>query len=50
MRTAGAHSVVTGNNTGVTTYSGGTLFSYGDKDIDGNTTDNMGVLTPIPPH
>jgi hypothetical protein len=28
-----AHSVVTGNNTGVTTFSGGTLVSYGDNDI-----------------
>jgi hypothetical protein len=44
-----AHSVVTGNNTGVST-SGGTLFSYGDNDIDGNTNNNTGVLTMIPTH
>jgi hypothetical protein len=44
------HSVVTGNNTGVRTIGGGTLNSYGDNDIDGNTTDNTGVLTPIPTH
>jgi len=44
-----AHSVVTGNNTGVAT-SGGTIFSYGDNDIDGNTLDNTGVLTVIAMH
>ena len=33
-----AHSVVTGNGTGVNTSSGGILDSYGDNDIDGNTT------------
>jgi hypothetical protein len=42
-----AHSVVTGNITGVNT-SGGTIFSYGDNDVNGNTTDNTGVLTTIP--
>jgi hypothetical protein len=45
-----AHSVVTGNKTGVSTDSGGTLFSYGDNDIDGNITDNTGVLTVISTH
>jgi hypothetical protein len=44
-----AHSVVTGNNTGVNTSGGGTLDSYGDNDIDGNTNNNIGVLTTIPP-
>ncbi len=44
-----AHSVVTGNSTGLST-SGGTIFSYGDNDIDGNTNDNTGVLTKIPTH
>jgi hypothetical protein len=44
-----AHSVVTGNNTGVST-SGGTIFSYGDNDIDGNTNNNTGVLTPLAKH
>jgi hypothetical protein len=44
-----AHSVVTGNATGVTT-SAGILDSYGDNDIDGNTTNNKGVLTPLPMH
>jgi Periplasmic copper-binding protein (NosD) len=47
-----AHSVVTGNGTGV--FVAGTvvgiLDSYGDNDIDGNTTDNTGVLTVIPTH
>jgi hypothetical protein len=45
-----AHSVVTGNGTGVVTLSGGILNSYGDNDIDGNTTNNTGVLTVIPTH
>jgi hypothetical protein len=44
-----AHSVVTGNGTGVNS-SGGTIFSYGDNDIDGNTSNNTGVLTVIPTH
>ena len=42
-----AHSVITGNNLGVN-INGGTLDSYGDNDIDGNTTNNTGVLTEIP--
>ncbi|MGH6848459.1 MAG: hypothetical protein ACREC0_13790, partial [Methylocella sp.] len=42
------HSVVTGNVTGV--FGAGTLDSYGDNDINGNTTDNTGILTVIPPH
>jgi len=45
-----AHSVVTGNGTGVNTSSGGILDSYGDNDIDGNVFDNTGVLTAIPTH
>jgi hypothetical protein len=40
-------SVVTGNVTGVFTTGGGVLDSYGDNDINGNTTDNTAVLTPI---
>ncbi|MDQ6701828.1 MAG: hypothetical protein M3Z96_01335 [Pseudomonadota bacterium] len=44
-----AHSVVTGNVAGVAA-SGGTIFSYGDNDIDGNTNNNTGVLTPLPMH
>jgi hypothetical protein len=44
-----AHSVVAGNGTGVVTASG-TIFSYGDNDIDGNTVDGLGDLTPIPMH
>jgi len=45
------HSVVTGNNTGVNfATTGGTLFSYGDNDIDGNTNNNTGVLTPLAMH
>jgi hypothetical protein len=45
-----AHSVVTGNFTGVNAIRGGILNSYGDNDIDGNTNDNTGVLTVIPTH
>jgi hypothetical protein len=44
------HSVVTGNGTGALTFGAGILDSYGDNDIDGNTSDNTGVLTPIPTH
>ena len=44
-----AHSVVTGNFTGVDG-GGGTLFSYGDNDIDGNTNNNTGVLTSLAMH
>ncbi|HEY8033173.1 MAG TPA: hypothetical protein VIF02_12555 [Methylocella sp.] len=45
-----AHSVVKENETGVSTSGGGILNSYGDNDIGGNTTDNIGVLIPIVPH
>ncbi|MFZ3325958.1 MAG: right-handed parallel beta-helix repeat-containing protein, partial [Methylocella sp.] len=42
-------SVVTGNAAGVAVGpTGGMLDSYGDNDIDGNTTNNTGVLTEIP--
>jgi Right handed beta helix region len=45
-----AHSVVTGNGTGVQTFNGGTIFSYGDNDIDGNTNNNTAVLTSLAMH
>ncbi len=45
-----AHSVVTGSDTGVNTQSGGTIRSYGDNDINGNSNNNTGVLTVIPTH
>jgi hypothetical protein len=45
-----AHSVVTGNGTGVSTSSGGIINSYGDNDINGNTNDNFGALTPLAKH
>jgi hypothetical protein len=45
-----AHSVVTGNGTGVETLTGGTIFSYGDNDIDGNTNNNTAVLTSLAMH
>ncbi len=44
------HSVVTGNGNGLNTFGGGILDSYGDNDIDGNTFDNTGVLTPLAMH
>jgi hypothetical protein len=40
------HSVVTGNITGVGSF-GGTLTTYGDNDINGNTFDNTGNLITI---
>ncbi|PZR82344.1 MAG: hypothetical protein DLM68_16130 [Hyphomicrobiales bacterium] len=45
-----AHSVVTGNATGVAASLGGRIFSYGDNDIDGNTNNNTSQLTVIPTH
>jgi hypothetical protein len=44
-----AHSVVTGNVLGVDA-NGGTIFSYGDNDIDGNANNNTGVLTTLAMH
>jgi hypothetical protein len=44
-----AHSVVTGNKTGLSTF-GGILDSYGDNDIDGNVNNNTAALTVIPTH
>ncbi|MGH6834644.1 MAG: right-handed parallel beta-helix repeat-containing protein [Methylocella sp.] len=44
------HSVVTGNAVGVNADAGGTLFNYGDNDIDGNVNNNTGVLTPLAMH
>ncbi len=45
-----AHSVVTGNGVGVNRFVDGTIQSYGNNDIDGNTSDNTGVLTPLTMH
>jgi hypothetical protein len=45
-----AHSVVTGNDVGVKVFGGGIIKSYGDNDIDGNGSDNTGVLTPLAMH
>ena len=45
-----AHSVVTGNGTGLDRFVGGIIDSYGDNNINGNTTDNTGVLTVISTH
>ena len=45
-----AHSVVTGNGSGVPRADGGTLFSYGDNDINGNTTTTRAVLTSLAMH
>jgi Right handed beta helix region len=45
-----AHSVVTGNGTGVATSGSGTIESYDDNDVDANTNNNTGVLITIPPH
>jgi hypothetical protein len=41
-------SVVTGNKVGVLIQNGGTVFSYGDNEINGNGTDvSGGTLTPL---
>jgi hypothetical protein len=40
-------SVVKGNVTGVNISAGSFLGSYGDNEIDGNTTDVTGTLTPL---
>ncbi len=45
-----AHSVVTANGTAVVTAGGGAILSYGDNDINGNTVDYFGTLTPIFTH
>lgn len=45
-----AHSVITGNSTGVNAAGGGVINSYGDNNIDGNTSDKTGVLTPLAMH
>ncbi|MGH6837708.1 MAG: hypothetical protein ACREDT_02675, partial [Methylocella sp.] len=45
-----AHSVVTGNAVGVQRETFGSIESYGDNDIDGNTNDNTGILITIPTH
>jgi hypothetical protein len=45
-----AHSVVTGNITGMAVEGAAIINSYGDNDIDGNTNNNTGVLTVIPTH
>ena len=42
------HSVVTGNIDGAQIILGGTIQSYGDNDIDGNTNNDYGALTTIP--
>ena len=40
-----ARSIVTGNGTSVTAVNGATLLSYGDNDIDGNTTNTLPTTT-----
>jgi hypothetical protein len=44
--------VVTGTGIGVIQSLGstGTIYSYGDNDIDGNTDDNTHILTVVPAH
>jgi hypothetical protein len=43
------NSVVTGNGTGVSTASGGSLFSYRNNNINGNANDNTSALTTVAP-
>ena len=42
------HSVVTGNSVGIGAVAGGIVNSYSDNNIEGNTNNNTGLLTPIP--
>ena len=44
------HSVVSGNRWGVQAFTGGTIFSYGDNNIDGNTNNIWSDLTPLAMH
>jgi len=41
------NSVVTGNGTGLSATNGGTLFSYRNNNINGNTVDNGGAATTL---
>ncbi|HEY8031151.1 MAG TPA: right-handed parallel beta-helix repeat-containing protein [Methylocella sp.] len=45
-----AHTKVSGNVNGVGTFGGGSIFSYGDNDINGNMDDGLASLTPIAMH
>lgn len=45
-----AHSVVTGNGTGVIATPGGLIYSYGNNFIDNNVVDNYGSLSSIVMH
>jgi hypothetical protein len=40
-----AHSSITGNGTGLAVFGGATLSSYGDNNVDGNTTDGAPTNT-----
>jgi hypothetical protein len=43
------HSVVSGNHEAAEVENG-TIFSYGDNDIDGNTINGWSFLTPLAMH
>jgi hypothetical protein len=45
-----AHSVVTGNGTGVFAKPGGLIYSYGNNFIDSNVVDNYSSLSSIVMH
>ncbi|HEX3496493.1 MAG TPA: right-handed parallel beta-helix repeat-containing protein [Methylocella sp.] len=45
-----ARSTVTGNKIRGVLASGGTIFSYGDNDINGNVDDGVGSLTAVAAH
>ena len=44
------HSKFSGNGIAMNKSNGGVIYSYGDNDINGNTTDNTGVPRPRPTH
>jgi len=44
------NTTITGNNAALLAGSGGSIFSYGDNRLDGNTTDTAFTLPVIPTH
>jgi hypothetical protein len=41
------HSTIMGNGTSAAAFSGASIFSYGDNNIDGNGTNNLPFKTPL---
>ena len=47
VQAALAHSLIVRNGFGTNNQYGGTIYSYGDNDINFNSTDVNGTLTPV---